>query len=139
MAFSKKNLLSYFLLIAVVIVVFIARGDSGTTLSFENDAFTLDGPKGYIVSVPLDDIVSLEYRETLDTGVCAGGETKYGCSYGLWENEEFGLYDLCAMKKIDSFIIVTDADGGVLAFNYESDKSTESLHRMMTELLDSRR
>lgn len=137
MSEGKKKILSGLAVILVVVLVLLFRGDYGIVLSFDNDIFTVDGPQGYVFSVPLEDIESVSVMDSFDRGICTEGGTKHGYSFGIWENGS-GEYQLCVMDKVERFISIRQTDGGITVLNFESDESTENLYQLINDVLKNR-
>lgn len=137
MSKGKKKILSSLAVILVVVLVLLFRGDYSIVLSFDNDIFTIDGPQGYVFSVPLEEIESVTMTESFDKGTCTEGGTKHGYSFGLWENGS-GEYQLCVTDKVERFLTVRETDGGITVLNFESDESTENLYQLINDVLENR-
>lgn len=137
MSEGKKKVLSALAVILVVVLVFLFRGDYSIVLSFDNDVFTVDGPQGYVFSIPLEEIGSVTMTESFDRGNCVEGGSKHGYSFGLWENG-IGEYHLCVMDKVERFITMRQTDGSLTVMNFESDASTENLYQLINDVLKNR-
>lgn len=137
MSEGKRKVFSALAVILVVVLVLLFRGDYGIALSFDNDVFTVDGPQGYVFSVPLEEIESVTVTESFDRGSCTEGGAKHGYSYGIWENAG-GEYQLCVMDKVERFISIRQTDGGITVLNFESDESTENLYQLINDVLKNR-
>ena len=121
-----KRILFTLLIIALGVFFYGVFGRNTLLLSLDNDAVTLSGPENSAYSVPFSSIASMELRVDFDPGEPVDGRTKNHIRYGLWHNAEFGDYQLFTSEKIEPVIVLRTADGEVLVYNYESDKTTRS-------------
>lgn len=133
---SKKNTIIN-ILIFVVFLVFLStiRSGSNTAISFGETGMTLGGPKGFTLTVEYEQIESLELVENRGLGAPVSGSENRKCRWGEWENETWGRYTLCALKKLDNAVCLTTLDGQVVVFNYEDAETTESILQMIQDLL----
>ena len=121
-----KRILFTLLIIVLGVFFYGVFGRNTLLLSLDNDAVRLSGPENSAYSVPFSSIASMELREDFNPGEPVDGGTKNHIRYGLWHNPEFGDYQLFTSDKIDTVIVLRTADGEVLVYNYESDKTTLS-------------
>lgn len=129
------------LLIAAVIFVGVTafslfRSGEPMELAFRDDEMTITGPEGapFAVAIPYQDIRSVSESKAPDPGVCLEGLDTERCRFGVWRNDAYGDYTLCASPHISSYIVLKTADG-VVAFNYENDDSTHHLYLALVDLL----
>ena len=132
-----KNFLWLVLILVVFGVVTFFRGSSSMYLDFDNDAITVSAPEGFVYGIPLENISDIELIEEFDAGTMITGNQNRKFIWGTWENDALGQYTLCVSKKIDNVILAKEANGNVLAFNYESNETTASLAEMIPALIES--
>lgn len=120
-----KTLIIWMIVIAVL-AMFMKPRHMVSTEAFDG-YLTIQGNSGYTISIVYDEIQYIELRENLDYGTVVNGLDEKKEKSGIWENEEFGEYQLCVNAKIDTCIILY-MEPGIQVINFESDKSTESLY-----------
>lgn len=135
---STKNTLLLLLFLVAFTILSQLFGGTGVSPDFQEDALTVTGPEKYSFTVDYDRIAALELVELTDPGSPVSGEENRRYFWGVWENDAWGEYTVCAAKKIDAAILITTLDGERLAFNYTDDDTTSSILEMFTELLASR-
>ena len=97
--------------------------------------FGIVTPDGETHSFVYAELEAIEFREGLkdfDRGEPLEGEEARRCWSGIYQNSEFGKYQLYAMSKLDSYIVVHTPDG-VIVFNMESDETTKTLYNFFVE------
>ena len=133
---NRRNLIFILLLLLVVgIFSFTQGGQQGASFELEGDLFVLHGPEEFTATVDLKQLRSIETRDKFSPGTCLDGKEDYGYSYGTWENEEFGQYQLCKLTKVSTCVVMTDEAGNVTVFNFESTQMTEEFGRSFEEFL----
>ncbi len=128
------------LIICVVIIVFFLltkNSLSGGTIrpNLEETQFgviDLDGVEHTFVYADADSIELRTDLRQFDRGEQISGQETRTCWSGVYRNSEFGEYQLYVLKKSHNFIVVRNADG-ILAFNVESDDTTQSLYEYIME------
>lgn len=134
---KQKNAFFIVLILAIVLVYTFTGGSVGISLDFGEDSLAL-AASGYDWDIPYADIVSLELTRLPDTGSCIDGTDRRSLACGTWENETWGRYTLCVKPDIENCIIITMTDGRVYVLNYENQESTNELHKMFTQILESK-
>lgn len=137
MTAKHKNLIFVALLLAIMLFYIFSGGSVGISLDFGEDALTLSASE-YDWVIPYEQVQSLELTALPHTGRMIEGSDKRTLRCGTWENETWGEYVLCIDPRIDSCIVVTMNSGEVYVLNYENSDSTGQLHKMFTELLQSK-
>lgn len=132
---SKWNLIVIAAIFVGVSLYFIFRGSAATpyTISMANDAITVKGTDAYSYVLPMSDVASAEIVTIEDFGEFISGASNRTHMCGVYRNDQFGEYDIWIVKKVQSYIAVTDKDGHVLVINFESAKSTEELCKAINE------
>lgn len=125
-----------FVVFVVIILVFslFMRPSQVVSFSFGEEAFTVTMDSGFTTTVAWDEIVSYEVRETLDLGTVQEGTDAGKEKSGTWENDEFGVYTLCADVSVKSYLILYLEDG-IFVTNFESAEGTQSLGEAIGEVL----
>ncbi len=138
----RRNIVFMAVLLTVATIYALVRPSRKPGLSFENNTMIMEAEtagedESFLLQVPYEDIESLEQRSGLFLGQCLDGAATERCSYGLWENDEFGPYRLCVWAGITEFLVIRTTDGTVVC-NYESDEATGSLCEALEELLSGK-
>lgn len=137
MSSKQKNWGVLLIVVAVVMLYTLSGGSVGICLNFEDEALAVSA-SDYDWTIPYDRIEALELVSLPDTGNMLDGVSRRNLRCGTWENEVWGEYTLCIRPDIDRCIVMTQKDGEVFVFNYESSSTTESLAEMISELLASK-
>lgn len=137
MTLKQKNVFFILLILAVVLFYTFSGGSVGASLDFGEEALTLSA-SNYDWAIPYDQIHSLELSALPNIGTMIEGSEKRTLCCGTWQNELWGDYALCVNPKISQCIVVTTHDKGIYVLNYENSDSTQQLHKMFTELLQSK-
>ncbi len=132
--------INLFLILALLIAAtffYSASGAKSIRVQVNNDARTLSiaGPEGFSLSVDFDDIAALSLVTDEDKGSAVNGNTKSGCSYGVWQNDVRGKYTLCVNDSNPSRMALETADGHFIVFNFEDVAATEALYSAFYALL----
>ena len=137
--FMKSSWKSLAFILALIVVVgiftFASGGQQGASFELDGDLFVLHGPEEFSTTVNLNQLRSIETRDNFSPGTCLDGQESYGYSYGTWENEEFGQYQLCKLTKVPTCVVMTDEAGNVTVFNFENTQTTEEFGRSFSEYL----
>lgn len=129
------NLAIVLVLVVIVTVRSIAGGGSNVDFTLDEESLSLSGPGEFRVSVEFKDLTSVEFRDSLDLGVCMSGGSENGYTYGIWENEEFGEYTLHVLTKVEAYMILREADGDIVVLNLENAQTTEAFSQNLVEHL----
>ncbi len=132
-----RDLIIGFLVILFFLFARKAFGFVGMTISpvLEDTRFgvmALDGETHYFDFAEAESIELRRDLKTFDKGEKLSGVENRTCCSGVYRNSEFGEYQLHVIKRWDCFIVVRTAEG-VLAFNIESDETTEQLYEYLAE------
>lgn len=135
---SKQKNLALVVLILVLVLFYIFSGGSvGISLDFGESELTLSA-SDYDWRIPYNQIDSLALTDLPELGtVIDGSETRTLCC-GIWKNETYGEYTLCADPGIGKCIVIRMKTGDIYVINYENSDSTAQLHQMFTDLLRSK-
>lgn len=134
---KQKNLALAVLILALVLFYIFSGGSVGISLDFGEEALTLSA-SDHDWHLPYDQIESLELVDLPKLGTVIDGSEARALCCGIWENDIWGEYTLCADPGIDCCIVVTMKTGDIYVLNYENSDSTEQLHNMFLNLLNSK-
>lgn len=127
-------------IIIVVLVIFyfvtpFRTGDS-VSLNVKEGVLTVAGAEDFSFALDISQIIRMELTALTEAGLATedGGETRF-LYWGVWENDLWGQYTLCASKQFNTIILITVADGQYFAFNYENNSTTEEMYQALLEYL----
>ena len=120
------------LLVIVIFTVYRSmNGEPASMVELSREGMTLNSTAGETVSVVWDEIEESEVRSDVDYGTCISGTDTAREKSGVWQNDEFGEYDLYINPKIGSCIVCRLDSGRYVVVNIESEKTTQSLHEQI--------
>jgi len=134
---KQKNLALIILILALVLFYVFSGGSVGISLDFGENELTISA-SNYDWGIPYGEIESLELTDLPELGTVVDGSEKRNLCCGIWQNEVFGEYTLCADPRIEKCIVIRMVSGGIYVVNYENMESTVQLHQMFTDLLRSK-
>ena len=122
------------IVIIVLLILFrdtlgLGKGIEVTTDQIDTQLGVVD-IDGNVHTFDYSDVKSVALRTDLkrfDRGELIDGQENWLVRSGTYRNGEYGEYGLYVMRRLKSFIVVETGDG-VIAFNLESDDTTESLY-----------
>lgn len=137
MSSKQKNLFFIVVILAMVLFYTLSGGSVGISLDFGEEVLTVSAEK-FDHIIPYGDVENLELISLPAPGTLLEGADKRSLRYGVWENEQWGEYLQCVTPKVDQCILITMESGEVFLLNYQDAESTAALHKMFTELLQSK-
>lgn len=129
MSLNKKNIIFIFIVIVLATVFFMLRGTGGVTIDSSDDGLTFTGSAGS-TKLAYADITDIQYFPAPDYG---SGESSRGFRCGTWESTELGTYTAYLNEKISGCVLFI-SDTETVAFNYESDATTQGFYESIREL-----
>ncbi len=123
------------IIIAGIIYALFTEGDN-IVFDISEEGINISGPENSGFSIPYSYIISIEENENAQYGNAVDGNEDQKFRYGLWKNEEWGTYKLCASVKNTKCIVVTATDD-IYVFNYGNAAETDELYTNIIELLSS--
>jgi len=127
-----KGVTIFVALLLVGVAVLMFTGNVEVTLT--EDALTVDSIYAQPLTVDLDAIDSVEYREYCDPGSRTMGFGSAKLSLGTFQNEEFGLYTRYSYNATDDCIVIT-SQGKTLVFNGKSEEQTKDIYASLEKAL----
>lgn len=130
---AKEKKLTWLMLIPVVAIfvlvgVLMFTGDIAVTS--QDNAICIQADFYEDLTVPLDSVTEISYRENLDKGSRTMGFGSARLSMGVFQNEEFGTYTLYAYTGCEAAIVIRDEDK-VLVVNCKTPAETEALYESL--------
>jgi hypothetical protein len=119
-----------------VIVYFLTKDVEGISIDVKDDMLSLSYSSGDSFEFRYADILSVTETQHLDLGKYISGTDTKRYQFGVWENEEFGKYNLCIYANVARYIVV-ETSSGIFVFNTDSEDATESFYKAFLELLQT--
>lgn len=123
-------------LVIILILAKVMNSGSVTAVTVEENGLSFAAESGYTSSLKWDEVKSVEKRDVLDYGTLVEGSDTAKEKSGIWNNEEFGNYELFVSPKISGCIVCTLQSDQVIVLNYESEESTDSFYEAILEKLE---
>lgn len=130
---SRKELI--FLAVIVVAVLVTTAFDTQNKIKVEFGEESVDiVSKRYSMNIPYEMIADAELVEVSDFGTLIEGEEDMTIGTGLWSNELWEEYYLCAIPYVKCIAVTLD-DGRVFVFNRLDDETTLQIYEELLEQL----
>jgi hypothetical protein len=124
-------------LVGIVIYLLVTKNNDGISVAVKDDYLSLSYSSGDSFDIGYKDILSVTETQDLLLGeYVSGTETKI-YKFGVWENGEFGKYNLCIYAPVESYIVVKTSND-IFVFNFESSDATDSFYKAFLELLQTK-
>ena len=127
---AKQSQRQGIILCVIIIIGVILLPNLSLFQSEADNALRFDA-KGFTLSLPGDEALSVPLVESPDYGSCISGSTENGCRYGTWESDSYGKYLLCINQDFSTAILI-QTDTQVLLFNFESPDTTRQLYESIS-------
>jgi len=129
--FSIKHILFAVLIFAVLIPFAIRDSNNQVKVSFD-DSNVYTSSNKYNLTIPFADIASVELTALAEPGEkVQDGFDNDILRCGVWTNETWGEYTICADRDTASCVLVTLKDGRVFVFSQKDDSTTEQLYETL--------
>ena len=136
---QRKRMLTNVAIWVIAIIAFtIIRGTNGSSENMVNlsqEGIALHSTSGVGAYMHWTDIDHMEMRENLDYGTLVDGTDARAEKSGVWQNDEFGEYDLYVNPKIKNCVVFYLTEGKTTVINVENAKTTESLFNAAAEMI----
>ena len=134
-SFSKRAVLKqlFFVIALFAILIPIAIWDSDTQVkvNFGETQVSVRSDR-YNMTILYDDIATAELVQMPDAGEkVQDGFDNDILRCGVWTNETWGEYTICADRDTASCVLVTLKDGRVFVFSQKDDSTTEQLYETL--------
>ena len=129
---SRKDLVFGILLFAVVIAMTVHETYHKVQVEFSDTAADIRTGK-YAMNIPYDLVESVELVELPDAGTVIDGADDMAARTGLWKNETWGEYYICADLNSPTCIVAQRKDGRVFVFSRRNEVETEKDYRKLLD------
>lgn len=132
---KKRRYLINFLVFIIAILLFSAfKQTKGITVTVAEDSLRIAYPSQETILIEDSDIKAMDITDDLDLGRFIEGVNTKKYQYGIWENDQYGQYNLAVQSGTGRYIIV-GTDSAVYIFNFESKDATANLFTAYLEHL----
>lgn len=129
---SKRHLIFISCIFLIVIVLSLLEPLTKITVEF-NDASVYINSTRYYMSVEYEKIAYVELVQMPDRGEVVNGSDDMTIRTGIWTNDTWGEYTVCAIPHASNCIVMHLTDGRIFVFNARSDDYTAELyHELLT-------
>ena len=131
------RILGICLLVGIVIYLLLTKNYEGISIAVKDDYLSLSYSSGDSFDIAYKDILSMAETQDLVLGEYISGTATKAYKFGVWENGEFGEYNLCIYANVDRYIVVKTSNN-IFVFNLESADATDSFYKAFLGLLQNR-
>lgn len=117
------------LILAGIFILFVGS----VNVSISNNFVSVKGTFVSGTTIPLKEITSIEYVDSLDIGSRQFGMGTFKMASGTYQNERFGSYKLYSYSKVNAFVIIHYGDK-ILVFNQSNVEKTKKLYEQIKEI-----
>ncbi len=114
------------LVLAGILILFVGS----VNVSITNNSVSVKGTFVSGTTIPIKEITSVEYVDSLDIGSRKFGMGTYKMASGTYQNERFGSYKLYSYTKVNAFVIVHYGDK-ILVFNQSNVENTKKFYNQI--------
>ncbi|WP_024833319.1 PH domain-containing protein [Ruminiclostridium josui] len=127
---QKKVFITFVTLILVGLFILFF---GSVNVSISNNSVSVKGTFVGGTTIPLNEITSIEYVDSLDIGIRKFGMGTFKMACGTYRNERFGSYKLYSYAKVNAFVII-HYDDKTLVFNQSDAEKTKELYDRIKEI-----
>ena len=120
-----------------VIVYFLTQDVERISVTVQDDFLSMSHSAGDSITIRYEAILSITEAQNLDLGKYISGTQTKSYWVGVWENDDFGKYNLCIYANVSRYIVV-ETSNGVFVFNLESEEATDSFYKAFQEMIESK-
>jgi len=120
-----------------VIAYFLTKDVERISVSVQDDQLSMSHSAGDSITIRYQYILSITEAQDLDLGTYISGTQTKSYRVGVWENEEFGKYNLCIYANVSRYIVV-ESSNDVFVFNLESEEATDSFYKAFQEMIENK-
>jgi hypothetical protein len=124
-------------LVGIVIYLLVTKNYDGISVAVKDDYLSLSYSSGDSFNIGYNDILSVTDTQDLLLGQYISGTETKNYKFGIWENSEFGEYNLCIYASVESYIVIKTSNE-IFVFNFESADATDSFYKAFLELLQAK-
>ena len=122
-AISKKDLIFGLIILALVIIISIARPSQNVKTIYDTDAVDVKSTK-FSMNIPYEMVSRLELADLPDLGENVDGYNNRVIQTGLWRNDTWGEYQACLDLACETCIVVYLNDGQIFVVSLRNADDT---------------
>jgi hypothetical protein len=131
------RILGICLLVGILIYLLLMKNNEGISVAVKDDHLSLSYSSGDSFNINYQDVLSATETRDLDLGLYVSGTDTKKYKFGVWENSEFGEYNLCMYANVDSYIVMKTSND-IFVFNIESVDATDNFYKAFLVLLQTK-
>ena len=134
--FSLKHILFAVVLVGLMMLFAVSHSNNMVKVKFREESIRISSSK-YKITMEFEDIVSVALEDLAEPG-----QEKENCfddemlRTGLWENDAWGRYYVCADLDTTKCIVARLHDGRVFVFSCKNDAKTEQIYNDLLSKLN---
>ena len=133
---SRKDLVFGIVLFAIVIAMTVFETYNKVKVEFSDTAVDISTSK-YSMNIPYDLVESVELVALPEAGEVIDGTDDMAARTGLWKNETWGEYYICADLNSPTCIVAHLEDGRIFVFSRRNDEETTQIYDRFLDQLGS--
>ena len=122
-AISKKDFVFGLIILALVIIISIARPSRNVKTVYDAESVTVKSTK-YSMNIPYDMVSHLELTDLPELGDNLDGYNNQVIQTGLWRNGTWGEYHACLDLACETCIVVHLNDGRIFVISLRNPEET---------------
>lgn len=122
-AISKKDFIFGLIVLALVIIISIARPSKNVKTVYDVDAVDVKSTQ-YSMNIPYEMVSNLELAELPELGENLDGYNNQVIQTGLWRNEVWGEYHSCLDLACETCMVVHLNDGRIFVISLRNAEET---------------
>jgi len=124
-------------LLAGVVIYFLAKDVEGISVTVDDDYLSLSYSASSSFDIQYVDILSVIETQDLNLGKFVSGTQTKNYWVGIWDDNEFGEYNLCIYANVKRYIVVKTSEG-MYVLNLESIDATDNFYQAFMEFLQTK-
>jgi len=133
---KTMRVLGIILLIAVLIYSLTMKTE-GISVAVKDTCLSCSHSSGDAFNIEYQDILRVTEIKNLDPGQFISGTETKRYRFGIWNNSEFGEYNLCTYADVMRFIVL-ETSNRTYVINLESEDATDNFYNAFREYLQNK-
>jgi len=136
---KTKRILGVVVALLVVVLAYLASTRTEEiSVAINDDYMSLSYSSGASFEIGFKDILSVTKAQDLYLGKFVSGSETGRYKFGVWDNPQFGEYNLSIYANVARTIVVETSDQ-IYVINFESEDATDSFYKAFLELLQTKK
>ena len=125
-----RHVIFILILFAVTLVIFYFDSAEDIKVTFGDEALDVKS-KSYYLNIPYDMVEQVELAPIVDGGTKVTGGDNMVTRTGVWQNDTWGEYHICADLDCANGIVVYLTDGQIFVFSRKNDTETAAIYEQL--------